>query len=192
MQFRLLTAIMVFLGSYLPLAVILFSQNVDYGAWRRDFCWPLESGGCSLPITEAWYSLTLLVVTLVCFGMTILSLALVRPKQDVTVREAEYVPTDLMNYTLPYIVSFMGINYNETSKFVGFCVFLAWMFWITHRSGQILLNPVLIALGWRLYNVTYNFPGSSEQYKGRALVKGYLDPGRYKQWPVQDIQIIKP
>lgn len=66
------------------------------------------------------------------------------------------------------------------------------MFWITHRSGQILLNPVLIALGWRLYNVTYNFPGSTDEHKGRALVKGYLDPGRYKQWPVQDIQIIKP
>lgn len=123
MQFRLLTAIMVFLGSYLPLAVILFSQNVDYGAWQRAFCWPLESGSCSLPIAEAGYSLTLLVVTLACFGMTILSLALVRPKQDVTVRETEYVPTDLMNYTLPYIVSFMGINYSETSKFVGFCVF---------------------------------------------------------------------
>ncbi|WP_271299140.1 hypothetical protein [Sphingomonas sp. CV7422] len=192
MQFRLLTAIVVFLGSYLPLSVILFSQNIDYKAWHRDFCFPLAAGSCQLPLHEAGYSVTLLGITLACFGLTILSLALIRPKQGVIVKEAEYVPTDLMNYTLPYVVSFMGINYNETSKFVGFCVFLVWMFWITHRSGQVLLNPVLIALGWRLYNVTYEYPGSADNFKGRALVKGYLEPGRYNQCPVQDIQIIKP
>lgn len=192
MQFRIVTAIMVFLGSYLPLAVILFSQNIDYGAWHRKACCPLRSGQCELPLQEAGYSVGLLVVTLACFGLTILSLALVRTTQDITVREAEYVPTDLMNYTLPYVVSFMGINYSETSKFVGFCVFLAWMFWITHKSGQVFLNPLLIALGWRLYNITYNFAGSTDVHKGRALVHGYLEPGRYRQWPVQDIQIIKP
>ena len=192
MQFRLLTAIIVFLGSYLPLAVILFSQNIDYPVLRRGFCWPLNAGGCELPLHDAGYSIGLLAVTLVCFGLTVLALSLVRTTQDITVSQAEYVPTDLMNYTLPYVVSFMGINYHETEKFVGFCVFLAWMFWITHKSGQVLLNPILIALGWRLYDVTYNFAGSTDVHNGRALVKGYLEPGRYRQWPVQDVQIIKP
>jgi hypothetical protein len=156
------------------------------------FCWPLNAPICVLPLRDAGYSIGLLAVTSACFGLTVLALVLVRTSQDVVVREAEYVPTDLMNYTLPYVVSFMGINYHETDKFIGFCVFLTWMFWITHKSGQVLLNPILIALGWRLYNVTYNFPGSGDAYKGRALVKGYLEPGRYRQWPVQDIQIIKP
>jgi hypothetical protein len=192
MQFRLLTAIMVFLGSYLPLAVILFSQSIDYTSWDRTFCWPISEGRCELPIHDAAYSLTLLVVTIVCFGLTVISLGLVRPAQDINIREAEYVPTDLMNYTLPYVVSFMGMNYHETDKFVGFCVFLSWMFWITHKSGQIFLNPVLIALGWRLYNITYSFAGSTDVHKGRALVKGVLEPGRYRQSHVQDIQIIKP
>lgn len=192
MQFRLLTAIIVFLGSYLPLAVILFSQNIDYSALTREFCLPLVAGQCELPLQEASYAIGFLAVTLSCFGLTVVALGLVRTTQDITVREAEYVPTDLMNYTLPYVVSFMGINYTETDKFVGFCVFLAWMFWITYKSGQVLLNPILIALGWRLYNVTYNFAGAPDIHKGRALVKGYLEPGRYRQWPVQDIQIIKP
>lgn len=192
MQFRLPTAIIVFLGSYLPLAVILFSQNIDYSALRHGFCWPLKEGLCELPIVDAGYSISFLLVTLSCFGMTVVFLAIINPAQDITVSEVEYVPTDLMNYTLPYIVSFMGVNYSETNKFVGFCVFLAWMFWITHKSGQTFLNPILIALGWRLYNVTYNFAGSADAHKGRALVKGYLEPGRFKQAQVQDIQIIKP
>lgn len=192
MQLRLITALVVFVGSYLPLAVILFSQNVDYHALTREFCWPIREGICELPLKDAGYSVGLLATTFICFGLTVVALALVRTSQDVTVREAEYVPTDLMNYTLPYVVSFMGINYQETDKFVGFCVFLTWMFWITHKSGQVFLNPILIALGWRLYNVTYNFAGSADVHKGRALVKGYLEPGQYRQWPVQDIQIIKP
>ncbi|WP_202391998.1 hypothetical protein [Qipengyuania vulgaris] len=192
MQLRILTAITVFLGSYLPLAVILFSQNIDYPALGRSFCWPLDEAQCKVPLLDAGYAIGFLAVTLVCFFLTVLALALVRTRQDITVREAEYVPTDLMNYTLPYVVSFMGIDYQDTDKFVGFCVFLAWMFWITNKSGQVLLNPILIALGWRLYNVTYSFAGSSDVHKGRALVKGYLTPGNYRQWPVQDIQIIKP
>lgn len=192
MQFRLLTAITVFLGSYLPLAVILFSQSIDYTALRQGICWPLKEGLCELPIIDAGYSIAFLVVTIACFAMTVLFLALIKPGQDIVIADAEYVPTDLMNYTLPYIVSFMGINYNETNKFVGFCVFLAWMFWITHKSGQTFLNPILIALGWRLYNVTYKFSGSTDTHKGRALVKGHLEPGRFRQSQVQDIQIIKP
>jgi hypothetical protein len=192
MQLRLVTAIVVFLGSYLPLALILFSQNVKYSSFGNSFCWPLKANSCALPLQNAGYSIGFLIATLACFGLTVLALALVRTTQDVTVREAEYVPADLMNYTLPYVVSFMGINYQETEKFVGFCVFLTWMFWITHKSGQIFLNPILIALGWRLYNFSYNFAGSADLHKGRALVKGYLEPGRFRQWPVQDIQIIKP
>ncbi len=192
MQLRILTAVVVFIGSYLPLAVILFSQNIDYNALARSFCWPVKAGQCEIPLQDAGYTLGFLLITLFCFAITILALAIVRTTQEITIREAEYVPTDLMNYTLPYVVSFMGINYQETNKFVGFCVFLAWMFWITHKSGQIFLNPILIALGWRLYNVTYNFAGSKDAHKGRALVKGYLEPGNYRQWPVQDIQIIKP
>ena len=192
MQFRLLTAVTVFLGSYLPLAVILFSQSINYTALRQGICWPLKEGLCELPIIDAGYSIAFLIVTIACFAMTVLFLSLIKPGQDIVISDAEYVPTDLMNYTLPYIVSFMGINYNETNKFVGFCVFLAWMFWITHKSGQTFLNPILIALGWRLYDVTYQFAGSTDTHKGRALVKGYLEPGRFKQSQVQDIQIIKP
>ncbi|MBL0000910.1 MAG: hypothetical protein IPO97_07845 [Sphingomonadales bacterium] len=97
-----------------------------------------------------------------------------------------------MNYTLPYIVSFMSIEYSDTGKFVGFVVFLLWIFWISHRSGQIILNPVLIALSWRMYEVEYKFPGSDAKHSGKALAYGHLTAGPFKQSLVQAIQIIKP
>lgn len=192
MQFRLLTAIIVFVGSYLPLSLILLAQNFDYGALSRPACWPLDPTRCLLPLHSPFFSIGLVALTLVCFVVTLIALRVIRPNLDVIITEADYVPTDLMNYTLPYVVSFMSIDYQETGKFIGFVVFLAWMFWITHKAGQIILNPVLIALGWRLYAVTYNFAGSTDSLHARALVKGHLVPGNYQQYPLQDIQIIKP
>ena len=192
MQFRVLTAIIVFLGSYLPLSLILLAQDFDFNAPSCGFCWPFTSNACALPLGNPGFSLGVFAITLVCFIVTVATLHLIKPTQDIEVVEAKYIPTDLMNYTLPYIVSFMSIEYQVTGKFVGFLVFLGWMFWITYRSGQILLNPVLIALGWRLYEMSYRHAGSSDKFITRSLVKGELAPGAYKQWPVQSIQIIKP
>lgn len=192
MQFRLATALIVFVGSYMPLSLILLAQNFDYGAFGHSVCWPIDHAECRLPISSPFFSIGLFVLTAACFAVTIASLSFVRPSVDIEVTEAEYTPTDLMNYTLPYVVSFMSIDYQETGKFVGLIVFLAWMFWITYKAGQIILNPVLIAFGWRLYGITYRFSGAQETFITQALVKGHLDPGSHKQYPLQDIQIIKP
>ena len=192
MQFRFLTALIVFIGSYLPLSLILLAQNFDFAAPDQRFCWPINEAGCTLPIKSPIFSIGMFALTLLCFGVTLIALRAIRPSIDVEVIEAEYVPTDLMNYTLPYVVSFMSIDYQETGKFIGFIVFLAWMFWITHRAGQVILNPVLIAMGWRLYSISYRFAGSQNVFKTSALAKGHLTPGNHKQYPLQEIQIIKP
>ena len=97
-----------------------------------------------------------------------------------------------MNYTLPYVVSFMSLDYQETGKFVGLMVFLSWMFWITHKSGQLILNPVFTAFGWRYYEVTYRFPGDQQQRHGKALSRQELVPGHHMQTSIQDVLIFRP
>ena len=97
-----------------------------------------------------------------------------------------------MSYTLPYVVSFMSLDYQDTGKFVGLLIFLGWMFLITYRSGQLILNPLFSVLGWRLYEVKFAFPGNEGEYTGRALSRVLLEPGkRYGHSAVQDISIIK-
>ncbi len=191
MQFRLLTALIVFIGSYLPLSVILLVQNFDFTVIGKPFCWLIFDRGCTLPLISPIFSIGLFALTLKCFCVTLIALKFIRPSIDVEIIDAEYVPTDLMNYTLPYVVSFMSVDYQDTGKFFGFLVFLGWMFWITHRAGQVILNPVLIAMGWRLYAITYRFSGSQNVFKASALSKGHLNPGFHKQCTVQDIQIFK-
>jgi hypothetical protein len=159
MRFRVLVAAAVFLGSYLPLSLILLAQDYDYGASHPSFCWALwRRCCCSLPFKNPIFAIGILATCAVCFVITLTSLASIRPKEEIRVTEAKYTPADLMNYTLPYIVSFMSISYQESGKFVGFLIFLGWMFWITYKSGQIILNPLLIVLGWRLYEVSLKHP----------------------------------
>ncbi|WP_170226858.1 hypothetical protein [Sphingorhabdus contaminans] len=192
MQFRLPASLIIFAGSYLPLSVILLAQDFDYSAIDRRLCFPGQLENCILPLSNPTFAIGIFVVTLVCFIATLSLLKLVVPKHDVEITEAEYVPADLINYTLPYIVSFMSIDYQDSGKLVGLCVFLGWMFWITHKSGQIILNPVLIALNWRPYNISFHYVGAPQIRQTLALVNGELELGPHKLWPVQSIQIIKP
>ena len=98
-----------------------------------------------------------------------------------------------MSYTLPYVVAFMSIGYQETGKFAGLSIFLVWMFWITHKAGQILLNPLLTVFGWRLYEVKYAFAGDPTTRNGRALVRGTVESDqRFAHMAIQDILILKP
>ena len=69
------------------------------------------------------------------------------------VTESKHVPADLINYVIPYVVSFMSLDYEQTPKLFGFAVFLIWIFWITYKSGQIALNPVLAVLGLSLIHI---------------------------------------
>lgn len=98
-----------------------------------------------------------------------------------------------MNYVLPYVVSFMGIDYKDPAKLLGFVVFFSWIFVITFRSGQAILNPVLAVFGWRLFEVTYQFEGGSETtYAGIMLSRITPEIGRvYQKAQLQDVMVVK-
>lgn len=194
LRFRLPIAIIVFLGSYLPLSLILLAQDYDCVTIGRSSCWDIfvANYGFVLPLRNPTYSAGIFVVCLMCFVLTLAVLALVPAKRPIVIREARYVPAELMNYTLPYVVSFMGINYQQTQKFVGILIFLAWMFWITFKSGQIMLNPLLIAFGWKFYHVSYRFPGDKQEHIGVALADHVITSGqRCSHNAIQDVLIIK-
>jgi hypothetical protein len=193
LQIRLLASIVLFLGSYLPLSLILLVQDFRYALLSHDFCWNVFSNhsACVIPLAHPMMSLVALAVCFISFLGSLIGLSLTRPKLQINVAEVKYIPAELMNYTLPYIVAFMSIGYEETGKFLGFIVFLAWMFWITHKSGQILLNPLLTILGWRLYEIRYTFPGNSTVINGRALAKGSIEPAQsYPHIVIQDVVIL--
>ena len=127
-----------------------------------------------------------------CLLATLWTLGAVSAPRQVRIVEAKHIPADLINYAMPYIVSFMGLDFASPTKLAGFGVFLLWIFWITYRSGQTVMNPILIAFGWRLFEIKYSYLQSGDVLIGRALSKGYVEPGRiYRQGSLQDVMIVR-
>jgi hypothetical protein len=194
MRIRVVTSVIIFLGSYLPLSLILLVQDVNQTLIANRLCWNVFSrqSGCVIPFGHPNFSFAMLGVCLFSFCITLLALSKASPKLPIEVGEVKYIPAELMSYTLPYVVSFMSIGYQEIGKLAGLVIFLAWMFWITYKSGQILLNPVLTVFGWRLYEIKYAFPGDTAIKTGRALARGSIESGRrYPHIMIQDIVILR-
>lgn len=194
MQLRTWTAVCIFVGSYLPLSIILLAQDFNYAYLGTPLCldfWSVKSK-CVVPFGNPRLSITIFIACFACLLFTLLVLKATRTKHSIKIVSAVHQPSELMNYTLPYVVSFMGVGYNETGKFVGVVIFLSWLFWITHKSGQIILNPVLTTFGWRLYEVEYSFSAGNEIFKSPALINGDLDESSTARHSyIQNIMIIR-
>lgn len=110
----------------------------------------------------------MVAVCALCLGITLLTLKVIGTPRRIKVAEVKHVPADLINYVIPYIVSLMGLDYGSPTRLLGFAVLFLWIFWITYRSGQIAMNPVLIVFEWRLFELKYSYLQSDGPWVGRA------------------------
>jgi hypothetical protein len=195
MQPRVWGALLIFLGSYLPLAMILAMQDVDPTVLQRPICRDLSTIAetCALPLKHPVLALGSVAVCLISLSVAIVALTRLRMGSPIVLSSIKHVPSDLMNYTLPYVVTFMSLDYGDTPKFAGFLAFLGWMFWLTFRSGQLMMNPVLTIFGWQLYEVAYTYAGgSTTERQAVALTKGDLTPNTaISHQTIQNIMIIR-
>jgi len=193
MQFRLISGFLIFIGSYFPLTIILAVQDIPAAWWTRDLCTraAVQAGRCAfVPFEHPALTLSFSAVALLAVVLTWFSLRKLTPHFTIQIKQAKSAPNELINYTFPYVVSFMGISYGESQKLLGFVVFLLWMFAITYKSGQILMNPLLIVFGWQLHEATTVINGTEER-EVRILTQGQLVPGPHRVEKIQDFYITK-
>jgi hypothetical protein len=96
--------------------------------------------------------------------------------QRISIKESKQIPTDLINYVVPYVVSFMSIEYGQLNKVLGFMLFMAWIFWLSYKTGQVMLNPILIIKGWKLYEIKYTYQNSTTERVDKAFGKTEFVP----------------
>jgi hypothetical protein len=194
MQLWMITAAIIYLGSYLPLSIILMAQDVDFGVVGNGVC-PYKdvvAWNCASPLKHPGASVAVLAVCALCFLVSIFALKILPTKHRISIIESKHIPADLFNYVVPYILSFVSLDYSDKGKLFGFLIFLAWIFWITFKSGQIVMNPVLAVLGWKLYEVKFSFVGSVDELTGRILSTTDIVPNStYNQGSLQDVMIVK-
>lgn len=192
MQFHIFPGFLIFLGSYLPLAIILAMQDIPAKWWSQPLCTlaDIRTWNCQLiPFENSKLSITFLTIASLATFLARASLHRIKYPFEVEVKRMKATPNDIINYTFPYVVSFMGIAYGDPQKLVGFGVFLLWMFAITLKSGQILMNPLLLIFGWKLYEATIVINNVEKDV--RVLKLGTLDTGTHMAQTVQDIYILR-
>ncbi len=190
MQFKLFSAFLIFIGSYLPLAIIFAVQDISKDWWRQPICFTTEVQNCLFdPFKNGLLTSLFICITLASTILAQVSLRKISFPYTIEVTSSKPIPNDIINYVFPYVVSFMGISYTEQEKLLGFVVFLLWMFAITYKSGQIIMNPLLLMFGWKLYEASILI--NNNQRVVRILKRGQLIPGPQKAQTIQDFYITK-
>lgn len=179
MELRVIFAAAIFLGSYLPLSIILLIQDLKVDLFNRPFCsnpWFLSSE-CEIPLNNPGLSIGFTLCSLICLLITVFVMSRKQSPQRVAIKESKQIPTDLINYVVPYIVSFMSLEYSQVTKVLGFGLFMAWVFWLSYKTGQVILNPILIVQGWKLYEIKYSYQNSRTERVDKALARTEFSPG---------------
>jgi hypothetical protein len=191
MQINFFAATFLFLGSYLPLAVILTVQDVKPESWSLPLCRSTQFWiDCSIPtLSNPTLALSFLAISAGSLLFFLYALRYFDGQYEMTIEESKTIPNDLINYVFPYVVSFMGLELDNVGKTLGFLIFLTWMFFISYRSGQILMNPLLLVTGWQLYDIRADIEGNKRQL--RALSREPVYPNqRLRSCFIQGIYVL--
>nr|VFJ87411.1 MAG: hypothetical protein BECKLFY1418A_GA0070994_100197 [Candidatus Kentron sp. LFY] len=77
---------------------------------------------------------------------------------------------ELINYTVPYMISFFVMEEWNLNLLLSFGVFMLMMFILSLKTHNIFVNPMLAIMGYNIYDVHYEKNG--HEYKDIFLVKG--------------------
>jgi hypothetical protein len=146
MKPRIFTAILLFVSAYSPLFLILAVKDFDFKCTYQ-FNHPLA---IYLLLGTALLSIVLLFVTVH---------SIKRGNMPVKIKTVKNRSVDLINYTIPYIVSFFGFDLSKTEDVISLCIFLLLMLLLTIKSKSVFMNPILLLAGYNLYDLEYEFDG---------------------------------
>lgn len=77
----------------------------------------------------------------------------------VTVKAVRNRSIDLINYTIPYIVSFFGFDLSKVEDILSLIVFLLLLLLLTLKSKSVFMNPILLLAGYNLYDLEFEYDG---------------------------------
>lgn len=145
MKPKLFTAVLLFISAYSPLFIILAVKDYDF-----------ECGRWSHPTPV----IVMLAITFVSIVLLFVSVqAIKRGSMAVDVVAVRNRSVDLINYTIPYMLSFFGIDLSKPSDVISIAIFLSIMLLLTITTKSVFLNPILALTGYGLYDLDFRFDG---------------------------------
>ena len=149
MKPKLVTAILLFISAYSPLFLILAVKDFDFDKlqWFKH------------PYT-VFFLLAISTLSIALLFMTIKTLD--KGNMAVKVVSIKDRSSDLINYTIPYILSFFGFDLSKWGDVISLGIFLLIMMLLTIKSKAVFLNPILAMCGYGLYDLEYSFNGDQK------------------------------
>lgn len=164
MKPKILTAILLFISAYSPLFLILAIKDFDFNeTWRLKH-----------PI-GIYVMLGISLLSIILLFATVKSIK--RGNMPVKIVEVKNRSVDLINYTIPYIVSFFGFDLSKIEDIFSLSIFLLLMLFLTIKSKSVFMNPILLLAGYNLYDIEYEFNG--KQFSTIAISNHEMRSGQF-------------
>jgi hypothetical protein len=135
--------VLLFISSYSPLFLILAVKDFDF-----DSC-------CLKHPVAVWIMLGLSLLSIVLLFVSLQYLK--KGNMPVKIISVKNRSVDLINYTIPYILSFFSFDLSKWDDIISLSIFLLIMLILTITSKSIFLNPILAFAGYGMYDIEYEY-----------------------------------
>lgn len=140
MKINLFASTIIFISAYSPLALILSVKDFN-----------IEEMWFSNPIT----SIIILVIGVISIVVLNYVISDSNYGHRVKIKKISNKSNALINYTIPYMISFFGFDMGKTTDLIAFILFMCLLCLLTIRTQTIFINPILAFKGYGLFDVTY-------------------------------------
>ncbi|MBN2747481.1 MAG: hypothetical protein JXR34_12205 [Bacteroidales bacterium] len=156
MKLKILPSILIFLSAYSPLSIIFLIQ---------DFNW--QSKAVEHPtIVYPILGVSILSVILIWIAVKFVKVS-TPPVKVVSVSNKS---GELINYSIPYMISFFVMDLSQTKLLISFGFFMFIMYVLTLKTHNIFINPILAVIGYNIYDVKFDKNG--RELQAYFLIKG--------------------
>jgi hypothetical protein len=169
---KLWVEVVVFITAYYPLFLILLIRDISNVTNAGVMIgW---SGGYHISYWALSFFLISSFVSLFAFYLVRKNLIYQEGGVAINVLDRKQLHGDMLNYTLPFLIGLFAFNYESWQSIAALLVFLLFMFSFVSKDRVILLNPMFLLVGIRLYEMKYSEVGNNSEKVKRVLCLGEL------------------
>lgn len=148
MKTKILASIIIFISAYSPLAIILAIKD-----FNKEILW----------FDNPKTIISILAIALISIGFLFLLMKLFAYGQEIKIRSVSNRSSELVNYTIPYMISFFGFDMHKGADLISFVIFMTLLCLLTIKTQSIFINPILAVIGYGHYNVEYEENGNMKE-----------------------------
>ncbi|NOR70854.1 MAG: hypothetical protein GQ532_14370 [Methylomarinum sp.] len=159
---KTIPSIAIFISGYTPLFLIMIIKDINNFLWfEYALTQPvMEVSIIKLPYGIAFHnpSVVIFLVTLTVLSLILLKYVLKNIGNNpfpIKITEAKSRSSEVVNYTIPYMISFVAFDLSKWQDLLALVIFLSILCLLSIRSQSIFINPILAAIGYGLYDCKY-------------------------------------